>query len=163
MINYYKILNIPMDASTIEIKKSYRALAKKYHPDINKSPDAETMFKIITIAYQTLLNPQKRKYHDTLIKKYDRRSLIKSQKHIEYLKKKYEQQKKEKEAFLYNTPRFDNAALIIFLFIGIFAILFGTIDLFVQKWESIDNLAGIIFGISFTALLLLGLFKLKRQ
>jgi len=164
MINYYKILNVKTDASLLEIKKAYYKLAKKYHPDVNDSHDAEAIFKIITIAYKTLSNPQKRKYYDYMLKKYGRRhNIINNPKYAEYLKKKYEKEKKDKNSFLYNTPRFDYASFIIFIFIGIFAILFGIIDLFVQKWESIDNLAGVIFGISFTFLLLLGLYKLKNN
>ena len=49
--DYYEVLGISKDASEQEIKKAYRSLAKKYHPDMNKSPDAEEKFKEINEAY----------------------------------------------------------------------------------------------------------------
>ncbi len=60
----YETLGINENASTEEIKKSYRRLARKYHPDINKSPDAEEKFKEINAAYEILSNKEKRKQYD---------------------------------------------------------------------------------------------------
>lgn len=63
--NLYKILEVNKEASQEEIKKSYRKLSMKYHPD--KNPDdkkAEEKFKEISVAYATLSNPQKRKEYD---------------------------------------------------------------------------------------------------
>jgi hypothetical protein len=56
MKNYYQILGIDPDRSIDEIKKVYRKLAKKYHPDINKSPDANSKFIEINEAYEMLLH-----------------------------------------------------------------------------------------------------------
>jgi DnaJ-class molecular chaperone len=53
---YYKILEIEPSASEDEIKKAYKKLALKYHPDRNKEPDAEAKFKEISDAYQVLTN-----------------------------------------------------------------------------------------------------------
>jgi DnaJ-class molecular chaperone len=58
---YYKILEIDSSASDDDIKKAYKKLALKYHPDRNKEPDAEAKFKEISDAYQVLIgksNPQ---------------------------------------------------------------------------------------------------------
>lgn len=52
--NYYKILGLKPGANEEEIKKAFRRLSKKYHPDINKSPDAEEKFKEINEAYRAL-------------------------------------------------------------------------------------------------------------
>ena len=62
--DYYEILGINKDASDDEIKKSYRKLAKKYHPDVNKEKDAEAKFKEVNEAYSVLSDPQKRATYD---------------------------------------------------------------------------------------------------
>lgn len=64
MTDYYKILEINKDASSDEIKKAYRKLALKYHPDHNKSPDASEKFKSINEAYEILSDSEKRKIYD---------------------------------------------------------------------------------------------------
>ncbi|CAK8688466.1 unnamed protein product [Clavelina lepadiformis] len=62
--DYYKVLGISNDASESEIKKAYRKMALKYHPDKNKSPGAEEKFKEIAEAYEVLIDPNKRKIYD---------------------------------------------------------------------------------------------------
>ncbi len=64
MEDYYEILGVSKDASKEEIKKAYKKLAKKYHPDINKSKDAEEKFKKINEAASVLLDDNKRKNYD---------------------------------------------------------------------------------------------------
>jgi len=63
--DYYKILGVSKDASTEEIKKAYRKLAQKYHPDKNpNNKEAEERFKEIAEAYEVLSNEEKRKQYD---------------------------------------------------------------------------------------------------
>jgi curved DNA-binding protein len=62
--NLYNILEVTKNASADEIKKSYRKLANKYHPDKNKSPDAEEKFKEVLAAYEVLSDPQKKAQYD---------------------------------------------------------------------------------------------------
>jgi len=60
----YKTLEVSENATQAEIKKSYRTLAKKYHPDINKSSEAEEKFKEINAAYEVLGDEQKKAQYD---------------------------------------------------------------------------------------------------
>jgi molecular chaperone DnaJ len=62
--DYYAILGVPRDADTEQIKKAYRALALKYHPDRNPDPDAAERFKEATEAYEVLRDPEKRALYD---------------------------------------------------------------------------------------------------
>lgn len=63
-LGYYTILGVSQDANFQEIKKSYRKLAKKYHPDRNKSAHAEETIKKINQAFETLSDRRKRKQYD---------------------------------------------------------------------------------------------------
>jgi DnaJ family protein B protein 4 len=65
-MDYYSILEINKDSSQDQIKHSYRYLIKKWHPDKNKDPNATSMFKKITEAYETLSDPDKRRSYDMI-------------------------------------------------------------------------------------------------
>ncbi len=62
--DYYKILGVSRDVSQDELKKAYRKLARKYHPDVSKEADAETKFKEVGEAYEALKDPEKRAQYD---------------------------------------------------------------------------------------------------
>ncbi len=62
--DYYEVLGLSKGASDDEIKKAYRGLAKKYHPDINKGPDAEAKFKEVNEAYEVLSDADKKAKYD---------------------------------------------------------------------------------------------------
>ena len=64
--DYYDRLGVSRTADEKEIKKAYRNLARKYHPDVNKDPGAEDKFKEINEAYEVLGDPEKRKKYDEL-------------------------------------------------------------------------------------------------
>jgi len=64
--DYYEIMGIKRDATQDEIKRAYRKLARKYHPDVSKEADAEIRFKEVGEAYEVLKDPEKRASYDQL-------------------------------------------------------------------------------------------------
>src|ERR1700682_5366923 len=64
--DYYAILGVERGAGDDEIKKAYRKLARKYHPDVSKEPNAEERFKEVSEAYETLRDAEKRAAYDQL-------------------------------------------------------------------------------------------------
>ena len=64
--DYYKTLGVDRDASQADIKKAYRRLARKYHPDVSEEKDAEARFKELSEAYEVLGDKDKRATYDQL-------------------------------------------------------------------------------------------------
>jgi curved DNA-binding protein len=64
--DYYETLGVPRDASSEDIRRAYRRLAREYHPDVNKDPGAEDRFKEVSEAHAVLSDPEKRARYDRL-------------------------------------------------------------------------------------------------
>jgi len=64
MADHYEVLGVSRDASEDEIKKAYRKLARQLHPDVNPSPEAGEQFKLVTHAYEVLINVEARRNYD---------------------------------------------------------------------------------------------------
>ena len=64
--DYYKTLGVPRDATQEAIKQAYRKLARKFHPDVSKEPNAEARFKEINEANEVLKDPEKRAAYNDL-------------------------------------------------------------------------------------------------
>ena len=88
MKNYYEILGVSFDASDIEIKGAYRALARKYHPDVN--PEGAEKFKDISKAYETLSDAKKKLNYDIINGFFKT-----SEKHTEYQENKKPEDKND--------------------------------------------------------------------
>ncbi len=71
-LDYYKVLDVSRSASAEEIKRAYRKLARKFHPDVSKEKNAEARFKEVQEAYEVLKDPQKRTAYDQLGSQYAR-------------------------------------------------------------------------------------------
>src|SRR5688572_3328146 len=64
--DYYQIMGVARDASQDDIKRAYRRLARKFHPDVSKEANAEDKFKELQEAYEVLKDPQRRAAYDQL-------------------------------------------------------------------------------------------------
>lgn len=98
MKDYYKILELAFGSDISGVKKSYRQLALKYHPDKNQSPDASAKFIELTEAYEVLNNEVKKSQYDKLYSKYFVKNeqnewdeIIKTQEWADYGRKKSEE------------------------------------------------------------------------
>lgn len=71
--DHYKILGIPRNASPDRVKRAYRELAKRYHPDRSDSPSAASRFQLLHTAYTELSDPDRRKSYDERLQFYRRK------------------------------------------------------------------------------------------
>lgn len=114
MINFYQILEVEKNASQSEIKSAFRKLSFRYHPDLNKQPEAEEMFKRVNEAYQVLSDPILRKIYNE--KYYE---LSKEAEAAEYFRKrKFNLHKASQKA----SRAYRNVLFIFLFFITMFLI-----------------------------------------
>ena len=66
------MLGVARDASQEDIKRAYRKLARKFHPDVSKEPDAESRFKDVAEAHEALIDPERRAAYDDIEARLDK-------------------------------------------------------------------------------------------
>lgn len=81
MADYYSILGVTRDVSEDDLKKAYRKMARKYHPDVSKEPNAEEKFKEVQKAYEVLKDAEKRKLYDQFGEQWQAAKQAKDQGH----------------------------------------------------------------------------------
>jgi len=176
--DYYKILDINRNSTEIEIKRAYRRLAMKYHPDVNNDLEATAIFKDINEAYRTLGNAAKKRHYDfyfasgsevKLNAKYrqDRGrkygTAYRSQNNNTQNRAKTNYNKKEASPDFSKLENWMFASLVI---IGLFAIFLSIRDLYNNEIEDLNAFTGIVFGLLFTFLLLYSwtqIFRKKKE
>ena len=100
MIDYYELLGIKKDATEQEIKSAYRQMAKKYHPDVNKSEDANKVIISLNEAKETLLDQEKRAKYDTLLEEIKHAKQVSKNKEETYNTKKEEYKETYSETYI---------------------------------------------------------------
>lgn len=178
MKDYYKILEIGRDSSEIEIKKAYRKLALKYHPDVNNDSEATAIFKDVNEAYRTLGNMAKKRHYDFYfasgidVKLNEKYRQDKGRKYGTAYRNQnqsnqnransYSRKKEEKPDF----SKMENWMFASLVIIGLFAIYLSIRDLYNNEIEDLNAFTGIIFGLLFTFLLLYSwtqIFRKKKE
>jgi len=175
--DYYKILNIPRNASQEVIHKAYRSKAKIYHPDVNQREGAKNNFLIVSEAYQTLINPDKKKWYDFKLNYPTSTGLTKGHKgyrHQEHYGaerystfynsniKSQNVNQQGMEETKYTKTIVDKVLFYSLVATGVFAIIFSVSRLDFGKLDDSSDFGGIIFGISFLLLLFYGWHKMSK-
>lgn len=171
MKNYYKTLELYQNATIVDIKKAYRKLAFKYHPDYNKSENANSIFREITEAYEILKDFEKRKVYDDFL-------LNKNSKQTEEKMDSWQRQAKEK-ATEYSEMNYDtfktniikeltlvarhsgNFGCLIFIIFGFVISFYVLIKSLIEKDENM--VGGMILNIVFYTILIIWLYPKFTQ
>jgi curved DNA-binding protein CbpA len=162
----YEILGVNANATLLQIKKAYRKKAKEIHPDTNTDADANSKFQVLNEAYHRLLREKENLDVETEdfiydYKKYGRSSKNKSYERYYHAKysQNYKYTKEEKPILTQN----DTYMYYIFVLIGINMLVFAAKKIFLNKWEGIGSLSGVISAIIFLAIIIYGWNVLKKS
>jgi len=174
-MTHYQVLGLARSASSEEIRKSYRRLVMRYHPDKNSDPAASEKFLRVQKAYEVLINPGSRENYDDAL---NAGSVLRSrplsraeQKDPGYRRSRMSQQMKpdfaskkaEKPQDAGDFHMLENVLFCSLLIIGFIAIIFSARDLWYAPWDDLNNFTGIIFGLSFTILLIYSWTQIYRK
>ncbi len=170
MTDYYSILELTHEATIDDVKRAYRRLARKYHPDVNSSPNAQEKFIAITEAYEFLLHkltqPQGRLYSqystagskeaqeiiDEWLKSERERIRARARKHA---RMRYSQFKKTKY-FRATDTRQNQVLALVAIFVGFF-IIFGSINGTLKVISENEKLRNINYIGSFVIIFIVGM------
>ncbi|MFH1321140.1 MAG: J domain-containing protein [Bacteroidota bacterium] len=175
MKDYYKILGVQRTATTEQIRTAYRERAKRFHPDVDRTPGANARFQLIGEAYQTLVDYRKKRQYDIKLKygietkpqfrnreyskRYGRsyRRTPGTNYHYDFFRSKKKPKKSKKTIY------FDNTLFIIMVIIGAIALFFSIKDIFSSNPEIIMNgIQGLCFGLTYLFVLIYGWRLYKR-
>lgn len=168
MKKYYDVLQLPVGASSTEIKKAYFKLAKLYHPDVNSSADASKKFKEINEAYEFLSDPQKVRnllYKYTTTKNQKQKRDVKRSESIKRKTTKRASVKKReferivnKDTLIKDFKKVGKTMLFFHLTINLF-VVFGYLSDSKDKY-SISDLPTIFLEVTFTIVVIGSIFLL---
>ncbi|MCC6252009.1 MAG: DnaJ domain-containing protein [Bacteroidia bacterium] len=177
MKDYYKILGVDRNSDDMEIKKAYRKLAFRYHPDVNKDMVAGTMFKEVNEAYATLGNSIKRRHYDMYYSSIDGKNVKINDKYKQDKGRKYGTAYRHKnQAYAYQNYRqtakrkenqgdftqLENWMFASLVVIGVIAIILAVRDLVMNEID-VDSFSGILFGLLFMFLLIYSWTQIYRK
>lgn len=169
-LNYYKILEVPQNATPNEIKRAYRLKAKQLHPDKNNSPNAKALFQILQEAYRTLIQPEKRRWYDfklqypstTNLNQDARRRRPSSNSYSQAYQYRQQHKKEEKTFTDYKKTLADKIFFHLLVIAGGLAILFSLLNLIFVEFDSKYS-GGLIFGVWFLFLLIIGWNSMTKK
>lgn len=138
---YHEILNIPHSATEAQIKNAYRALARKYHPDVSTEPDAEEKFIRITEAYDALLSPIPIEVYDELQPSEEE---LRRERARNYARMQYQQFKANNEAFQQSWYYTLVKVLIYFLIYGFYLVSMLMFLSPIIAWLTLDTIYAVI-------------------
>ena len=100
MMDFYELLGVKKGATKEEIKKAYRDMVKKYHPDVNKSEEANKIIISLNEAKETLLDDNKRKKYDKLLDDINHSKQVSKNKQETYYSKNQEYKQEYEESYM---------------------------------------------------------------
>jgi curved DNA-binding protein CbpA len=174
-MTHYQVLGLSRSATSEEIRKSYRRLVMRYHPDRNPDPSASDKFLRVQRAYEVLIHPGLRENYDYSLNVgsiLNKKPLSRAeQKDPGYRRSRMSQQmrpdsaskKKGKTQDAGDFRMLENVLFYSLLMIGFIAIFFSARDLWYTPWDDLNKFTGITFGISFTVLLIYSWTQIYRK